>query len=261
MNAHMFDLTGKVAIVTGGGGGLGLGMAEALAGLGCAVSIWGRNEAKLADAVRGLEASSESPIAAETCDVSDAAAIDAAFARTLDRFGRVDGMIANAGVAAPPKPSEERGADEWRSLFAANVDGVAYSFQSTTRHFKARAAEGDPGGRLIATSSVASIMGAARAEHYGASKGAVNAMVRALAVELARYGVTANAILPGYAESDMTGPLLANDKFVAATLPRIPMRRFGRPSDYGGIAAYLMSDAAAYHTGDSFVIDGGYTLF
>lgn len=257
MGAHLFDLTGRVAVVTGGNGGLGLGMAETLAGLGCTVSIWGRNEAKLAAAVERLGQGAST----EICDVTDKAAVDDAFARTLERHGRVDGMFANAGVAAPAAPSAGRAAEDWRAMFAANVEGVAFCFQAATRHFEARAAAGDPFGRLVVTSSVASIMGAARAEHYGASKGAVNAMVRALAVELARYGVTANAILPGFAESEMTAPLFANDKFVEVTLPRVPMRRFGKPGDYGGIAAYLMSDASGFHTGDCFVIDGGYSIF
>ncbi|MEM8751994.1 MAG: SDR family oxidoreductase [Pseudomonadota bacterium] len=257
MGDHIFDLTGRVAVVTGGNGGLGLGMAEALAGLGCAVSLWGRNEDKLKAAAAKIGDAASTIV----CDVTDKASIDAAFAAALDRHGRVDGMFANAGVAAPARPSDERPEEDWARMLGVNVEGVALCFQAATRHFKDRAAAGDPFGRLVVTSSVASIMGAARAEHYGASKGAANAMIRALAVELARYGVTANAILPGYAESEMTAPLMANDKFVAATLPRVPMRRFGVPGDYGGIAAYLMSEASGYHTGQCFVIDGGYSIF
>ena len=90
---------------------------------------------------------------------------------------------------------------------------------------------------------------------------AINALVRALAVELARQGVTSNAILPGWIKSDMTAGIMANEKFVANVMPRIPMRRFGEPSDFGGIAVYLMSKASSYHTADCFVIDGGYTAF
>jgi NAD(P)-dependent dehydrogenase (short-subunit alcohol dehydrogenase family) len=104
-------------------------------------------------------------------------------------------------------------------------------------------------------------IGTARNEHYAATKAAINALVRALAVELARQGVTANAILPGWIKSDMTANIMANEKFVANVMPRIPMRRFGEPSDFGGIAVYLMSKASSYHTADCFVIDGGYTAF
>ena len=113
-------------------------------------------------------------------------------------------------------------------------------------------------GRLVATSSLASLFGTARNEHYAATKAAINALCRALAVELARHGVTANAILPGWIKSDMTAGIMANEKFVANVMPRIPVRRFGEPEDFGGIAVYLMSKASSYHTADCFVIDGGY---
>ena len=96
---------------------------------------------------------------------------------------------------------------------------------------------------------------------YAGTKAALNALCRALAVELARYGVTANAILPGWIKSDMTAGVMANDKFVANVMPRIPVRHFGEPSDFGGIAVYIMSKASSYHTADCFVIDGGYTVF
>jgi NAD(P)-dependent dehydrogenase (short-subunit alcohol dehydrogenase family) len=124
-----------------------------------------------------------------------------------------------------------------------------------------RATSGDPFGRLVATSSLASIFGSPRNEHYAATKAAINALVRSLAVELARHGVTANAILPGWIKSDMTARVLADEKSVGAVMPRIPMRRFGEPTDFGGIAVYLMSKASSYHTADCFVIDGGYTAF
>lgn len=258
--AGVFDLTGRVAVVTGGNGGIGLGMAEALAGAGCAVSIWGRDAEKNRHALERLDATG-SPVAAEICDVSDPEAVQRAFDATLARFGRVDGMFANAGVAGGGRRSFlERDAAEWRQTFAVNLDGVVASFQVAGRHMAERAGQGDAFGRLVATSSVASLLGAARNEHYGATKGALNAMVRALAVELARYGVTANAILPGWIESEMTASLMANEKFVTFNLPRIPARRFGRPEDFGGIAVYLMSGASAYHTGQVLVIDGGYTV-
>jgi NAD(P)-dependent dehydrogenase (short-subunit alcohol dehydrogenase family) len=257
----LFDLTGKTVAITGGNGGLGLGMAAALAGQGANVSVWGRNAEKNAFAVETLREIGGGEVAAEGCDVTDPASVDQCMTATLDRFGRLDGMFANAGHGGGARPSADRGADEWRSLMAVNLDGVVNCFQAATRHMIERAKAGEPGGRLVATSSVAGLEGAAFNEHYGASKGAVNAYVRALAVELARHGITVNAILPGYAESEMTAGLFANEKFVANVLPRVPMRRFGRPEDYGGIAVYLMSDASGYHTGQEFVIDGGYTIF
>jgi NAD(P)-dependent dehydrogenase (short-subunit alcohol dehydrogenase family) len=117
------------------------------------------------------------------------------------------------------------------------------------------------GGSLVATASLAAIEGAARNAHYGATKGALVAMTRALAVELARHGIRANAILPGWIETAMTAGNVADERFSGAVLPRIPARRWGQPADFGGIAVYLASDASAYHSGDCLVIDGGYSLF
>ena len=125
----------------------------------------------------------------------------------------------------------------------------------------ARATAGDKGGRLIGMASTAAVHGAARAQAYAASKGAMLAMIRALAVEMARYGITANSILPGWIETEMTARAVADEKFSAAVLPRIPVRRWGGRQDFAGIAVYLASDASSYHTGDSFVIDGAYTIF
>jgi len=255
---HPFDLTGRVAIVTGGNGGIGLGIAQALAQAGCTVSIWGRNADKNAAALASLDGVGE----ARLCDVSDPASVAAAFADTLAAHGRVDGCFANAGIGGGGRRAfVDRTAEEWRAMFATNLDGVFHVFQHAARHMTTRAEAGDPFGRLVATSSLASLFGVARNEHYAATKASLNALCRALGVELARYGVTANAILPGWIKSDMTAGLMANDKFVANVMPRIPVRRFGEASDFGGIAIYLMSKASGYHTADTFVIDGGYTAF
>jgi len=257
----IFDLTGRVAIVTGGNGGIGLGMAQALAAAGCSVSVWGRNAEKNAKAVASM-AGGGGQIDSEFCDVSDIASVKAAMDATLQKFGRVDGCFANAGIGGGGRHAFiDRTEQQWREMFATNLDGVFHVFQAAARHMTERAAAGDPFGRLVATSSLASIFGTARNEHYAATKAAINALVRALAVELARHGITANAILPGWIKSDMTAGIMGNDKFVANVMPRIPMRRFGEPEDFGGIAVYLMSRASSYHTADTFLIDGGYTAF
>ena len=117
------------------------------------------------------------------------------------------------------------------------------------------------GGVLVGTASLAAIEGAARSEHYAATKGGLISMIRALAVEFARYGVRANSILPGWIETDMTANAIGNERFAKNVLPRIPTRRWGQGADFGGIAVYLMSSASSYHTGDTFLIDGGYALF
>ena len=257
----IFDLNGRVAVITGGNGGIGLGIAQALAAQGCAVSLWGRNADKNKAAVTGITGAggkADSVI----CDVSDSASVKAAMAKTLEKFGRVDGCFANAGIGGGGRHSFiDRTEEQWRTMFATNLDGVFHAFQAAARHMTERAAAGDRFGRLVATSSLASLYGTARNEHYAATKAAINALVRALGVELARNGVTANAILPGWIKSDMTAGIMANEKFVDNVMPRIPVRRFGEPSDFGGIAVYLMSKASSYHTTDCFVIDGGYTAF
>lgn len=181
---------------------------------------------------------------------------------TLERFGRVDGTFANAGIGGGGRRAFiDRTEEEWRRMFATNLDGVFHTFQAAARHMTERAEKGDRFGRLVATSSLASLFGTARNEHYAATKSAINAVVRALAVELARYGITANAILPGWIKSDMTAAIMGQEKFVNAVMPRIPMRRFGEPADFSGIAVYLMSTASSYHTADCFLIDGGYAAF
>ena len=257
----IFDLSGRVAIITGGNGGIGLGIAQALAEAGCNVSIWGRNAEKNGRAAESLKHAA-GKTDTQVCDVSDAASVKAAMARTLQTFGRVDGCFANAGIGGGGRHAFiDRTEEQWRTMFATNLDGVFHVLQAAARHMTERAQAGDPFGRLCATSSLASLFGTARNEHYAATKAAINALIRALAVELARHGVTANAILPGWIKSEMTANIMANDKFVANVMPRIPTRRFGEPSDFGGIAVYMMSKASSYHTADTFVIDGGYTAF
>ncbi len=200
----IFDLTGRVAIITGGNGGIGLGIAQALAASGCNVSIWGRNAEKNKTAAATM-AAGPGKVDTRVCDVSDPASVKSAMALTLERFGRVDGCFANAGIGSGGRRAFiDRTEEEWRKMFATNLDGVFHVFQVAARHMTERATAGDPFGRLVATSSLASIFGTARNEHYAATKAAINALVRALAVELARHGVTSNAILPGWIRSDMT---------------------------------------------------------
>src|SRR5256885_15281637 len=217
----IFDLTGRTAVITGGNGGIGLGIAQALNAQGCNVSIWGRNADKNKGAAATMSAG-PGKVDTQICDVSDPASVKAAMKATLDTFGRVDGCFANAGIGGGGRRAFiDRTEEEWRKMFATNLDGVFHVFRPGAPHRTGRATAGNPFGRLVATSSLASIFGTARAEHYAATKAAINALVRALAVELARHGVTANAILPGWIKSDMTAGVLADEKFVGAVLPRI----------------------------------------
>ncbi len=260
MADQTFDLSGRVALVTGGNGGIGLGMAEALAGAGADVCIWGRNPDKNAAAEVRLKATGRRVLAL-VCDVSDEAAVDDAFARTVEHFGRVDGCFANAGVSGRGSAFIETTAEHWRRVLSVNLDGAFFTFRAAARHMVERAEAGDPGGRLVGTASLAALSGPSRNQAYAAAKGGLVSMINALAVELARHGVTANAILPGWIETGMTEDVFAGEKFAAAVMPRIPARRWGVPGDFGGVAVYLMSDASAYHTADKFLIDGGYWVF
>ena len=258
---NMFDLSGRAAVVTGGNGGIGLGIAQALVSAGCNVSIWGRNTEKNKAAAATM-AAGPGKVDTRACDVTDPASVSDAMKATLDTFGRLDGCFANAGIGGGGRRAFiDRTEEEWRTMFATNLDGVFHVFQAAARHMTERANNGDKFGRLVATSSLASLFGTARNEHYAATKAAINALVRALAVELARHGVTANAILPGWIKSEMTAKIMSDEKFVSNVIPRIPVRRFGDPSDFAGIAVYLMSGASSYHTADCLVIDGGYTAF
>ncbi len=252
----MFDLTGTVALVTGGNGGIGLGMAEGLAGAGAAVAIWGTNPDKNAAAVERLRALGVDA-EAFVCDVGDEVQVLEAFGATVDRFGKVDACFANAGVGTRGTRFEEMTLDEWKAILRVNLDGAFLTLREAVRHLRSREAPGS----LAVTSSIASVFGMPRGEHYAATKAGVSSMIRALAVEYGRYGIRANAILPGWIETAMTAPMQGNERFMAAATARIPLGRWGRPEDFAGIAVYLASDASRYHTGDTIVVDGGYRVF
>ena len=258
MSYRAFDLDGKVALITGGNSGIGLGMADALAAAGAGVSIWGTNPDKNAAAATELAAHGRR-VQALVCDVADERAVERSFAETVKTFGRVDACFANAGVGGRSggQSFTEMSTEEWRRVMSVNLDGAFFTLRAAVRHMTERPG----GGSLVVTSSLAAVSGQARGEHYAATKGALIAMMKALAVEFARQGVRANAILPGWIETAMTERALHWDRFVERVLPRVPVRRWGVPEDFGAIAVYLTSDASAYHTGDTFVIDGGYAIF
>lgn len=258
MPYQAFDLTGKTALITGGNSGIGLGMAEALAQAGAAVCIWGTNEAKNAAALAKLEAHGTKVLALR-CDVGDEAQVEKCFADTVAHFGRVDSCFANAGVSgrAEVKSFTEMSTEEWKRVTRVNLDGAFFTLRAAARHMVGHG----QGGSLAVTASLAAISGQPRGEHYAATKGGVISMMRAIAVEFARHRIRANAILPGWIETAMTEKALHWDKFAEKVLPRVPLRRWGVPGDFGAIAVYLASDASGYHTGDTFLIDGGYSLF
>jgi NAD(P)-dependent dehydrogenase (short-subunit alcohol dehydrogenase family) len=254
-----FDLTGKVALVTGGNGGIGLGMAEALAASGADVVIWGTNAEKNAAAEKALKAHGRRVVTRKVNVASEQEVIDGMSAALKD-MGRVDCVVANAGIGGGA-PIQELTTDLFRKVNAVNTEGVFWTFREASKHMIERAKNGDANGSLVAVASTAGIEGAARNSAYGASKGAVMSFARALAVELARYGVRVNSIAPGWIATDMTAGAQASSVFNEKVIPRVPARRWGKPEDFGGIAVYLASNASSYHTGETFIIDGGYTKF
>ena len=253
--ADLFDLTGRTALVTGGNSGIGLGMAGALAGAGASVAIWGRNSQRNAEAAESITAEGGEVYTFDV-DVSSEEAVVEAFAGTIEALGHVDSVFANAGVGALATPFGDMTTEEWRHVFAVNMEGVFWTFREAVNHMKPRRT-----GSLVVTSSVSADVGFPRGEHYAATKAGVRAMIQGLAVEYGRHGIRANAIAPGWVVTGMTDGFIEGDRFEASVKPRIPVGRWGTPEDFAGIAVYLASDASVWHTGDTITIDGGYLKF
>jgi NAD(P)-dependent dehydrogenase (short-subunit alcohol dehydrogenase family) len=255
-----FNLSGKVGLVTGGNRGIGLGMAKALAEAGADVVVWGTSQSQNLAAEGELNRHGVR-VMVQRVDVSDEAAVVEAMAEAAIAMGRLDTVIANAGIGAGAPSFSEMTTETWRRNMAVNLDGAFFTCREACRHMVERAKAGDPGGSIAVTASLAAVDGAARNEAYAATKGGVIAMMKAIAVEHARWGVRANAILPGWIATDMTARSQESKVFNEKVISRVPIRRWGEPQDFGGIAVYLASDASRYHTGDSFLIDGGYAIF
>ena len=252
-----WDMHGKVVVVTGGNAGIGLGFARGIARAGGDVAIWGRRAERNAQAVAELEAFG-GRVRAFAVDVGDEAAVVDAMAETLAAMGRVDGVIANAGLMTLQTSFLDMSSEAYHALLAVNQHGAMYSAREGARHMKARFDSGDPGGSILFCASLSAITGSVGMQHYNASKGAMASMARGIAVEAGRYGVRCNTVCPGYTESEsvrdggVTSPLGRHVREFA------PIPRFGTPADFEGIGVYFMSDASRYHTGDLVRVDGGW---
>jgi NAD(P)-dependent dehydrogenase (short-subunit alcohol dehydrogenase family) len=249
----MFDLSGKVALITGGNGGLGLAYGRGLVKCGAKVAIWGRNEVKNGEAAEELRALG-GEVAAFACDVTDDAQIAASFASTIERFGQIDICFANAGGAGFRGMSHMVGREQWLSAIDLNLMSVVSTFGVVTQHLLERKAPG----RLIVTSSVAALVGTGGAAGYSTTKAAVIGLVQSLALELGQAGIRANAILPGFVETEMS--MDTSKAFQDAQRRRSAIGRIGRLEDMEGVAVFLASDESDFMTGRCMILDGGHTI-
>lgn len=254
MAQALFDLEGHVALITGGNGGIGLAMAKGLVRCGARVAIWGRDEAKNAGAVAELNALGGTA-RAYVADVRDPAASQAAFAQTIADFGTISSCFANAGGSGARGPFVALDEGDWDSTIALNLTSVARIFRLAARHWTAR---GEPG-KLIATSSIAAILGLPQAAPYCTTKAALTGLIQSLAIELGGAGIQVNAILPGFVETEMSRN--TPQAFQDACRRRAASGKIGTLGDLQGIAVYLASDTSNFMTGQSLILDGGHSIF
>ena len=251
MSAAGKTLDGKVVLVTGGSRGIGRAIAGALAAEGSVVVLAARDSARLAEAVEeitGAGGRAESV----SIDVSDRSSVAAAIAGVLETHGRIDGLVNNAGVTRDNLVLRMKDAD-WDAVLATNLTGVFLCTQAVLRSMiKQRS------GRIVNVTSVVGLMGNAGQANYAASKAGVVGFTKSVAREVASRGITVNAVAPGFIATDMTATM--TDKAREAVIAAIPMGRVGRPEDIAGSVAYLISDAAAYITGQVLGVDGGFRM-
>ena len=254
MTSPLFDLTGRVAVVTGGNGGIGLGMALGLAAAGAQIAILARNGVKNADAVAQLVAAGATA-RAYAVDVCDQAAVAQVIAQIEDDFSRIDILIANAGTNIRKLP-QDYSLIEWHQIMNTNLTAAFICAQAVYPAMQRAGA-----GKIIATGSMASVFGAPFSPVYGASKGGLVQLMRALAVAWASDNIQVNTVLPGYIKTDLVAAGMVEAAHTFATvLPRTPAGRWGTPADFAGVAVFLASAASNFITGASIPVDGGYLV-
>jgi 2-deoxy-D-gluconate 3-dehydrogenase len=250
---NLFDLTGKVAVVTGGNGGIGLGMAKGLAGAGAKVMITGRNAAKADSALNELAALAGEAGFVEG-DIRDRATPARIVAETVAKFGRLDILVNNAGAHAMGAAAS-LSLEDWNVDIDTNLTAMFLCCQAAYPEFKKAG-----GGRIINVGSLASTGALAQSVNYCASKGGVLQLTRALAVEWGPEGINANCVLPGWVETDITAGTKTVPGLPEHIAGRTPTGRWGQPDDFAGIAVYLASPASAFMNGAGITIDGGYSV-
>jgi NAD(P)-dependent dehydrogenase (short-subunit alcohol dehydrogenase family) len=250
-----FDLSGQIAVVTGGSAGIGLGIARALGGAGATVVLWARDETRLANAATTL---GDDGITAATvrCDVTVEEDVERAMDESVRVCGEPDVFVANAGLPPTRVALVDTTLDEWETSLRGNLTSTFLCFRAAARRMIARG----HGGSLIAVSSAAAVQASPRIHQYAAPKAGLHALVRALAHELAPAGIRCNTLVPGFTESDHQDPSQMSPRRRAEVTSSIPAGRFGVPHDLGMAAVYLASPSLAYQTGGSLVVDGGLSI-
>jgi 2-dehydro-3-deoxy-D-gluconate 5-dehydrogenase len=259
MTPKPFDLSGKVAVVTGGNGGIGLGMARGLAEAGASVAIVGRNEAKSNEAVATLQQCGAKATAVKAisvvADVTDKAAVAAMVERTVRELGRIDALVNNAGINIR-KPPQALTLEEWDSVIKTNLTSAFLCSQAVYPVMKAAG-----GGKIINIGSMMSIFGASFAPAYAASKGGIVQFTRSCAVAWAADNIQANAVLPGWIDTDLTKRAREQiEGLHEKVLARTPAARWGAIDDFAGIAVFLSSAASDFITGTAIPVDGGFSV-
>ncbi len=250
----LFDLKGKVALVTGGNGGIGLGMAKGLAASGANIAVAGRNKAKADAAVAELVMLGVKAEFIEL-DVLKEASCRAAVDKTAERFGRLDILVNNSGTNIRKQP-QDMTFDDWRTVIDTNLSGAFVCSQAVYPHMKKAG-----GGKIINIGSMLSIFGTSFASAYAASKGGIVQMTRAFATAWAKDNIQVNAVLPGWIDTDLTRKARSEiDGLHDRVLARTPAQRWGDPDDFGGIAAFLAAPASDFVTGTAIPVDGGYSV-
>jgi 2-dehydro-3-deoxy-D-gluconate 5-dehydrogenase len=250
----VFDLKGRVAIVTGGNGGIGLGMARGLAGAGANVVVVGRNAAKSDAAVRELGKLGAEAMAI-TADVTDEATVGRMVQATRDRFGRVDILINNAGTNIR-KSLHEYSLDEWHRVMNTNLTSAFLCSRAVYPEMKAAG-----GGKVINIGSMMSIFGASFSPAYGASKGGIVQLTKSAAIAWAPDNIQVNAVLPGWIDTELTQGARREVPWLHdSVLKRTPARRWGTIDDMSGVAVFLASSASDFVTGTFIPVDGGYSI-